>query len=226
MCGCSRPGQEAVFLCLNHVAFLPDARLVHWPRGLVIPLPDLSPLVAQLAYPSSIPGADLFFGIRMHGYCNGNRLSQRLVRRGNGFFIQVHYESTPFLLNELFQSAPLHANTLHTVGDNPSAGGVRWSTVYIAGGYTLIFSRHYETVGAHSKHELIGGLQHRFPDLVSENFDLGKVHPSMHTLDPVVNLARQRYVVAPVEGDPHVIVVLKLDLPPYKDIGAIFALPS
>ncbi len=96
---------------------------------------------------------------------------------------------------------------------------------YIAGGYTLIFSRYYERVDAHSKIELIGGLHQRFPDLVSENFDLVKVHPSVHTLDPVVNLAKQRYVVAPVEGGPNVIVVLKLDLPPYTDIGAIFAPP-
>ncbi len=85
------------------------------------------------------------------------------------FFVQVHYDSTPFLLNELFQSAPLQANTLHTVGGDPDATRVRWSTVYIAGGYTLIVSRHYETVDAHSKIELIGGLRHRFPDLVSEN---------------------------------------------------------
>ena len=73
------------------------------------------------------------FGIWMQGYCNGNRLCQRLVRCGNGFFVQVHYTSTPFLLNELFQSAPLQANTLHTVGGNPDARRVRWSTVYIAG---------------------------------------------------------------------------------------------
>ena len=165
------------------------------------------------------------FGIRVQGYCNGNRLSQRLVRCGNGFFVQVHYDSTPFLLNELFQSAHLQANTLHTVGGIPIAGRVRWSMVYIAGGYTLIVSRHYEMIDAHSKLELIGGLQHRFPDLVSENFDLVKVHPSMHAMDPVANLARQRYVVVPVEGDLHVIVVLKLDLPPYQDIGAILAPP-
>ena len=89
----------------------------------------------------------------------------------------------------------------------------------------MIVSRQYETVDAHSKIELIGGLQHRFPDLVSENFDLVKVHPSMHAMDLVANLARQRYVVVPVEGDLQVIVVLKLDLPPYQDIGAIFAPP-
>ena len=52
-----------------------------------------------------------------------------------------------------------------------------------------------------------------------------KVDPSMHAIDPVANLARQRYVVVPVEGDLHVIVVLQLDLPPYLDIGAIIAPP-
>ena len=165
------------------------------------------------------------FGISMHGFYNGRRLCQRLVRCANGFFIQVHYASTPFLLNELFQSAPLHAVTLHTVTEYLSARAVRWSTVYIAGGYTLIFSRYYERVDDHSKGELIGGLHQRFPDLVTENFDLVKVHHTAYTLDPVVNHARQRFVVAPVEEGPHVIVVLKLDLPPYMDIGAIFAPP-
>ncbi len=36
------------------------------------------------------------FGITMHGFYNGNSLCHRLVRCANGFFIQVHYESTPF----------------------------------------------------------------------------------------------------------------------------------
>ena len=62
--------------------------------------------------------------------------------------------------------------------------------------------------------------------ITPENFDLVKVHHTAYTLDPVVNHARQRFVVAPVEEGPHVIVVLKLDLPPYMDIGAIFAPPS
>ena len=56
--------------------------------------------------------------------------------------------------------APMYQPLLQFIGSNPSAGRVRWSTVYIAGVYTLIVSRHYETVHAHSKHELIGGLQH------------------------------------------------------------------
>ena len=46
------------------------------------------------------------FGITMHGSYNGNTLGHRLVRCANGFFIQVHYVSTPFLLSELFQCPP------------------------------------------------------------------------------------------------------------------------
>ena len=42
------------------------------------------------------------FGIVMHGLYNGNSLGHRLVRCANGFFIQVHYEATLFLLSELF----------------------------------------------------------------------------------------------------------------------------
>ena len=131
--------------------------------------------------------------------------------------------STPFLLSELFNSAPLHAVTLHTVTEYPSERDVRSSTVFIPGGYTLIFSRSYERVDVHSKVVLTGGLHKRFPDLTTENFDLVKVHNSINMLDPVVNLARQRYALVYIEGDPmDVVVVLKLDLPPYFDIGAIF----
>ena len=39
-----------------------------------------------------------------------------MIRCDNGFFIQVHYESSPFLLNELVQSVSLQVNTLHMVG--------------------------------------------------------------------------------------------------------------
>ena len=161
----------------------------------------------------------------MLGFINGERLSQRLVQCSNGFFVQVQYLSTPFLLSELYQGAPLLANTLHTVEVNPEAGRVRWSIVYIAGRYTLIVSRRYETVDAHSKLELIVGLRRRFPDLAFENFDLVKVHPSMQAMDPVANLAKQRYVVVPVEEDHQIYVTLKLDLPPYHEVGAIIVPP-
>ena len=164
-----------------------------------------------------------YFGITMHGFYNGNSLCHRLVRFANGFFIQVHYESTPFLLSELFHSAPLHAVTLHTVTEYPSERDVRWSMVYIPGGNTLIFSRFCQRVDVRSKVVLTGGLRQRFPDLTTENFDLVKVHPSVDTLDPVVNHARQRYALVFIEEGPmDVVVVLKLDLPPYVDIGAIF----
>ena len=63
------------------------------------------------------------FGITLHGSYNGDILGHRLVRCANGFFIRVHFLSTPFLLSELFHSAPMHAVTLHTVTEYPSAKG-------------------------------------------------------------------------------------------------------
>ena len=86
-------------------------------------------------------------------------------------------------------------------------------------------SRHYETVDFHVKRELVAGLMRRFPDLVSTNFDLIPVHPSMQAMDPVANLARQRFVLVPVEEDLQYYVVLKLDLPPYQKTGAIIVPP-
>ena len=134
------------------------------------------------------------FGLTMYGLYNGHRLGHRLVRCANGFFIQVHYESTPFLLSELLLSAPLHAATLHTATGYPSEKDVRLSIVYIPGGNTLIFSRYYERVDVNSQVVLVCGLHQRFPDLANENFDLVKVHSSVEALDPVVDPARQRYV--------------------------------
>ena len=80
----------------------------------------------------------------MIGFLNGDRLYQRLVQCDDGFFVQAQFISTPFLLSELYQGAPLLANTLHTVEVHPEAGRARWSIVFIAGGYTLIVSRRYE----------------------------------------------------------------------------------
>ena len=163
------------------------------------------------------------FGVAMHGSYNGGVLGHRLIRCESGFFIQVHFLSTPFLLSELYHSAPLHAATLHTVTEYPSANDVRWSVVYIAGGNTLISSRVYERVDVHAKVVLTGGLYQRFPDLVDVNFDLVKVHWSISSLEPVVNHAKVHYVLAVIEEEPvGSIVVLKVDLPPYVDIGAVF----
>ena len=163
------------------------------------------------------------FGMTLHGSYNGDIIGHRLIRCVNGFFIRVHFLSTPFLLSELYHSAPLHAATLHTVTEYPSANDVRCSIVYIAGGYTLISSRIYERVDVHAKVVLTGGLHQRFPDLVDVNFDLVKVHGSISSLDPVVNHAKVHYVLAVIEEEPvESIVVLKLDMPPYVDIGAIF----
>ncbi len=160
------------------------------------------------------------FGINMYGLCDGTRLDHRLVSCANGFFIQVHYESTPFLLSELFHSAPLHAVTLHTTTGYPSERDVR---LYIPGGNTLIFSRYYERVDVHSQVVLSGGLRKRFTDLANENFDLVKVHTSAQVLDPAVNYAKRRYALVFIdEGLLDVVVVLKVDLPPYHSIGAIF----
>ena len=165
------------------------------------------------------------FGMTLHGSYNGGIIGHRLLRCESGFFIRVHFLSTPFLLSELYHSAPLHAATLHTVTEYPGANDVRWSIVYIAGGYTLISSRIYERMDVHAKEVLKGCIHQRFPDVVDINFDLVKVHWSISSLEPVVNHAKAKvhYVLAVIEEEPvKSIVVLKLDLPPYVDIGAIF----
>ena len=95
-------------------------------------------------------------------------------------------------------------------------------TVYIAGGYTLISSRIYERTDVHSKRILKGCIYQRFPDMGDSNFDLVKVHRSISAIEPVVNHARNYYVAVFFEEElRESTVVLKLDLPPYVDIGAI-----
>ena len=115
------------------------------------------------------------FGIQMMGLLNGDRLNRRLVRCYDGFFIHVLFFASPFLWSELY--------------------------LYIAGGYSLILSRRYQTVDLHSRSELIGGIQRRFPDLAMENIGLADVHPSMQAMDPVANSGTMRYVVIPAEED-------------------------
>ena len=61
----------------------------------------------------------------------------------------------------------------------------------------------------------------RYPDLVDDNSYLVKVHWSICSLEPVVNHAEECYVLAVIEEDLEPTVVLKVDLPPYVDIGAI-----
>ena len=54
------------------------------------------------------------------------------------------------------------------------------------------------------------------------NFDLVKVHWSISSLEPGVNHAKVHYVLAVIEEEPvESTVVLKVDLPPYVDIGAV-----
>ena len=75
----------------------------------------------------------------------------------------------------------------------------------------------------HCKDILKGCIYQRFPDVVDFNFDLVKVHWSISAIEPVVNHARYHYVLAVFEEElKESIVVLKLDLPPYVEIGAIF----
>ena len=161
------------------------------------------------------------FGVAVHGWYNGGVIGHRLMRCESGFFSHVCFLST-LLLSELYRSALLHVASLHTVTDNPRADDVRWSVVYIAGGNTLISSRVYERVDVHAKVALIKGLHQRYPDLVDVNSDLVKVHWSISSLEPGVNHAKVHYVLAVIEEDlVESTVVLKVDLPPYVDIGAI-----
>ena len=162
------------------------------------------------------------FGIQMMGLLNGDRLNRRLVRCYDGFFIHVLFFASPFLWNELY---PLVADTLHTVEVYPVSERTQRSIVYIAGGYSLILSRRYQTVDLHSRSELIGGIQRRFPDLATENIGLADVHPSMHAMGPVANSGTIRYVVIPAEEDYQVYIALELNLPPYHDTGSISVPP-
>ena len=135
--------------------------------------------------------------------------------------------SAPFqgqcLLEELYTHAPLQATTLHTVSYRPGDYGVRRSIVYMAGGCTLISSRIYERTDAHPKNILKGCIYEKFPDVVNFNFDLVNVHWSISAIDPVVDHARFHYVVVVFEEEhTESSLVLKLDLPPYEEIGAIY----
>ena len=184
------------------------------PRWINLPILQtfLAPLVSRT-----------HFGITVHGSYNGARIGNRLILCESGFFIRLHFQATVFLLGELYNSAPLQAMTLHAVSYHPSAYDVRRSTVYIAGGHTLISSRIYERTDVHSKSILKGCIYQRFPDVADFNFDLVKVHWSISAIEPVVNHDRYHYVLAVFEEElKESIVVLKLDLPPYVEIGAIF----
>ena len=79
-----------------------------------------------------------------------------------------------------------------------------------------------QRVDAHGQTALIRGLHQRYPDLVDDNSYLVNVHWSLCSLEPGVNHAKERYVLAVIEEDfVELTVVLKVDLPPYVDIGAI-----
>ena len=98
--------------------------------------------------------------------------------------------STPFLLSELYRSAPMHVACLHTATDYPRTDDVQWSVVYIAGGHTLISSRVYERVDVHDQAALIRGLHQRYPDLVDVNsYLVVKAHWSIRSIEPDVNHA-------------------------------------
>ena len=157
------------------------------PRWINLPILQtfLAPLVSRT-----------HFGITAHGSYNGARIGNRLILCESGFFIRLHIQATVFLLGELYNNAPLQAMTLHAVSYHPSAYDVRRSTVYIAGGYTLISSRIYERTDVHSRSILKGCIYQRFPDVVDFNFDLVKVHWSISAIEPLVNHARFHYVLA------------------------------
>ena len=74
------------------------------------------------------------FGIQMMGLLNGVSLDRRLVRCYDGFFVQVSISASPWVLGELFQNAPLVADTLHTAGSYPFSERTLRTIVYIAGG--------------------------------------------------------------------------------------------
>ena len=77
------------------------------------------------------------FEMEVRGWYNGGEIGSRPIHCDNGFYMRLHFQSTPFLLGELFRSAPRHVACLHPVIDYPRRDDVRWSVVYIAGGHTV-----------------------------------------------------------------------------------------
>ena len=235
--GSSMASRNPIFARVNYVLVNGDDFLLadQCPHGLV----ELVFAENQFLFPTYLPRwmnwpilqaflepmcPRTHFGICMYGLLDGARLGHRLVACVNGFFIQVHFDATPFLLTELYNSAPLHAVTLHTATGYPMERDVRLSVVYIPGGNTLIFSRYYKRVDVDSRVVLDGCLRKRFTDLANENFGLVLVHVSAQWHEPVVNLAKRCYVLVFIDEDLlDAVVLLKLDLPPYHGIGAIFA---
>ena len=55
------------------------------------------------------------FGVDVRGWYNGGEIGSRPMQCENGFFMQVRFLSAPFLLSELYRSAPMHVACLHTV---------------------------------------------------------------------------------------------------------------
>ena len=165
------------------------------------------------------------FGIQMMGLLNGVSLDRRLVRCYDGFFVQVSISASPWVLGELFQNAPLVADTLHTAGSYPFSERTLRTIVYIAGGDSLILSRCFITEAPPSHSELIQRIRRRFPDLAMENIGLAEVHPSMHTINPVAHPGTLCYVVIPAEEDRLVYIALEQHLPPYHHVGSISVPP-
>ena len=71
------------------------------------------------------------FGVDVRGRYNGGEIGSRPIQCENGFFMQVRFLSMPFLLSELYRSAPMHVACLHPVTDCPRTDDVQWSVVYL-----------------------------------------------------------------------------------------------
>ena len=137
--------------------------------------------------------------------------------------MQIHFEASPILLSELLEAAPAHALALHISPLLSCGQGVRWAVAHVPGGDTLIASRRYESVDVDSYHVLDAGLRHRFPDLAMEHFGLFVVHASARWHEPVPVRHKQTYVLVYLGDEFHDAVVrLKLVLPPYEGVGAVF----
>ena len=151
----------------------------------------------------------------VHGMLNGRPLRNRLSQPENGFLIQAHFLASPFFLDVIHLSTPLHAPTLHLGAAFGSPGDLARTVVYVAGGHTLLTGRMFERFAVPGKEELKKGLLQRFPDLATVNFDVVKVHWSFTSMTPVADAATAYFVVGVFDEEgSESAVMLRLDFKP------------
>ena len=107
---------------------------------------------------------------------NGIALTHRLVTCESGFYLRVTWEGSSYLVSQVEHMASSHTLQLHRPPTIFTGGYIhnRGTTVYIPGGNRLIFSRKITLIGPYSERDIEGALRTRFPDLVQDNFGIGR----------------------------------------------------